>query len=190
MPDNDIDTSDAPSGVAVSLPEPVRRKVRELAQATIDARRADGDPDLCGDLEATVYGPVFEISSPLAADLYVFHRGDLFGASDYLFMLFDPASGRITADPVNLYGKWMDGDWGARLEKPLVSFTDLDGDGIAEQKMTSFCATATRSATERHRSGRRSRYRSPSTEETQCPILKCSPPASPASSVPTAACSG
>jgi hypothetical protein len=69
---------------------------------------------------------------PVPRDLYVFHLREPGGNDSYYFFLYDPRTRAVTDRPPSIYAKWMQGDWGAPLEKPIISFHDLDGDGAPE----------------------------------------------------------
>ena len=131
-PDNDISFAEHPTGQQVALPPSVRYKIDALAQEACFAARAHGDELMpLGDY----YGNTFLVRSPKGMSLYVFHRQTMaLSYSEYFYMLYDSATGRVTARPQDTYGKWA-GAWGDSddvIPKPYVTYEDLDHDGNVE----------------------------------------------------------
>jgi hypothetical protein len=131
--DNDLDPNGDPVGPTTRLPASVGEVCRTLAEDAVkNWTQVCQDGEECDVDVADFFGPIVRLKSPDQRELYVFKRTYLFGASFYFFILYDPKTERATASPPSIYRKWMDGDGGAPLEKPIVKFHDFDGDGRVE----------------------------------------------------------
>jgi len=129
LPKNDMSFEEEPAGAPASLPVPVQAKIHELARrACLDIRRDSGFssyPSL-----ADFYGPIFLIAAPARDSLFVFTREWPTAGPVYFFILYSPSSHSVTKAPPTTYGKWSIGD--TAVQRPLVSFVDLDHDGVPE----------------------------------------------------------
>jgi len=124
---NDFTTSRHPVGTRVSVPRVVARKIETLVGQAYSPENKSYFP------RRSFFGPIFRITAPKNCYLYVFRRTGPMDSDFYFFILFDPATNRITRNPVFIYGKWMEGDdWGSELRRPLLSFEDIYGDGELE----------------------------------------------------------
>ncbi len=116
MPDNDISFDKNPEGKIVKIPEAVRAKISSLTSGDFDIHES----------------VVFQIALPKNNRLlFVLIDRYSCGNNAYDLMLFDPNTSEVTDEPVVLPGSAMDkGD--EFLEKPFISFDDIDKDGRAE----------------------------------------------------------
>jgi hypothetical protein len=132
--DNDMSLADYPIGKRVPVPGPVQMRIHALVSRAVERRRTQGITlDDYGVTVEYFYGPIIRITMPDEKYLFVFKQKDMFGVIFYHLILFDPMAELVTQDPPAIYGRWMEGgDWGAKLENPLVSFDDLDQDGRPE----------------------------------------------------------
>jgi len=129
--DNDFSTVADPSGQLLPVPKPVARQIHALV--TDAYRRWNCTPkEQCFTPIRDFYGPIFRIVTPRHRYLYVFKRVAPLGASFYFLLLYDPATQRVTQQPRAIFGKWMEGGLDSLMQKPLVSFDDLDQDGAPE----------------------------------------------------------
>lgn len=132
--DNDIriHADDRQRGKSVPLPKAVREAMDANTDwVTASYRRHGAEGAIWFDENETcrdVYPLVNRIALPGGLELYVVHAAGEFGAYYYLLYVYDPASGRLTKKPANIFGKWADksDDF---LRRPYVSTADLRGDG-------------------------------------------------------------
>lgn len=129
--DNDFTIDQQPGGKAVPVPAPVTRKIDSLVDVVYAQFRCDPGEE-CYYPRSFFYGPVFRIAGPRNLELYVFRRIAPLGAEFFFFILFDPVTKKVTSDPPYIFAKWMGGVEGVELQKPLLSFDDVDGDGQTE----------------------------------------------------------
>ena len=128
---NDFTTDERPLGKTVPVPRIVEGKINALVDKAYD--KIKGKPSWKQDFPRdSFFGPIFRIAAPNNRELYVFRRTGPVGTDFFFFILFDPKTKKITHSPPYIYAKWMQGDWGAELQKPLLSFQDIDGDGQEE----------------------------------------------------------
>jgi hypothetical protein len=124
---NDFATDGHPVGKSVPVPSVVARKIESLVDRVYRPEDKTYLP------RESFFGSIFRITAPKNRYLYVFRRTGPLGSDFYFFMLFDPATNKITRSPPYIYGKWMEvDDWGAELRRPLLSFEGILGDGEQE----------------------------------------------------------
>jgi hypothetical protein len=129
----DLDPDHDPRGVPSALPAPVEATVRRLTyrhwKRYLAWRGTAGSATHLRDF----LGPIIRIPTPQHLDLYIFEEADPVDCAYYDFILYNPRTKQATAKPPYIYAKWMPGeDWGEPLERPLISFKDIDGDGSEE----------------------------------------------------------
>jgi len=131
---NDLDPDSTPKGNTIRIPNRVSSKINTLIKKNYyEWRNAcvldEGEEsEECNYPIKSFYGNVIKLSTPIGLDLYVYEYRYMFGNNFYGFILYDPKTDHITSNPPEIYGKWMDGDWGGRLQKPIVSFSNNIGD--------------------------------------------------------------
>ena len=127
-PDNDISFSNN-SGTHGGIPPAVKRKMDALAVIDCFNNIAySNDPPLSLD---RFYGRAFAVRGPDSSALYVFDLTGRLGYEVYYFILFDPATQRVTPRPAAIFAKWARDDDDA-CHRPFVTFEDLDHDGHPE----------------------------------------------------------
>src|SRR5579862_5838627 len=126
---NDIAITEHPKGKTVEIPIHVLNVIDSIVHTDFERRKTTTDSVQLRDLSVDAfYGPVFRITAPGNRYLFIFKEEDVVGILFYYLIMYDHKSGRTTANPPSVYGKWMEGgDWGAELTKPLVFFDTSEG---------------------------------------------------------------
>jgi hypothetical protein len=126
--DNAFTLEAHPAGPAFPVPPSVTEKIDSLVDPVYAHWK--NILDEAGVYERDYfYGPVFLVTTPRGLKLYIFRQKAPFDADFFFFMLFDPRTKSVTQNPPCIYAKWMHE---TDLQKPLLSFFDLDGDGEEE----------------------------------------------------------
>jgi hypothetical protein len=124
--DNDIRIAgdDRPSGKPVPMPLPVVQQIRNEAKAVLARVPAGTADDLtCKDLLPDTY----RISEQQGRQLFVAHVYVGLDIGYFCFILYDPATGKVTQHPPEMSAKWTEG-FGAKdelMKPPFVSTADL-----------------------------------------------------------------
>jgi hypothetical protein len=114
--DNDLAVGHSHPGKRVTVPRAVWARISAVARAT-----------------QRTTGSIVRITAPARAYLYVAELVDSSGASFHLLVAFDPARNAATPSPPMVVAQSTEiGKDAGVLEKPLVHFEDLDGDGQPE----------------------------------------------------------
>jgi hypothetical protein len=114
--DNDLVVGHYHPGKRVTVPRAVWARIRGVADS---AQRT--------------LGPIVGITAPEGKRLFVVELADPSNAASQALIAFDPARGTATRNPPLLAAQWVElGVTSGLLEKPLVHFEDLDGDGHPE----------------------------------------------------------
>lgn len=131
---NDFDPNTKAAGKIVEIPAVVENKINGIIQSAYSewsntCISEEGDNSIeCKETVDDFYGPVIRLSAYGELELYIFEIKYLF-SNFYGFILYNPTENIITDSPPQIYGKWMEGDWGGNLKKPIVSFDNNIGNG-------------------------------------------------------------
>lgn len=135
--DNDITPGDDATQATEAVPQVVTQKFSKIVSDTYDWYLKNDDDcaksvDDCGLKKSALYGRVYRLDAPAKNRAYVFKLEGLFGVTLYYFAIYNPNTNQVTAKPVSIYGKWLDGFYGdndsrLKLRKPFISFTTVDG---------------------------------------------------------------
>jgi hypothetical protein len=117
--DNDVFPDETVAKAFVAVPDVVRHRIGSFV-----ARKRVEQTWEMGDLS----WEVFLVRGPLTRDLYVTHVDKSCGGDWYFIFVYDRLENRISATPAMISVKWTH----ASLEKPMISFDDLDEDGEPE----------------------------------------------------------
>ncbi len=116
----------------VLLPKSVREKICEVTLKQFLSTYYETDKPK---KYAEIFGPVFRISFPGTEHLhlYVYNLYTIMGERDFVLLVHDVRTDKVTAQPARFSGWWMRGCLlAAALKKPLVDFDDLNLDGKPE----------------------------------------------------------
>jgi hypothetical protein len=153
--DNDLPWEDKPlAAQRVRVPQEVQVRIDRI----VDSARKNwvvsfGTPDIGP--KSFAYGSIYRFSLSSSRNLFFFQLVNPLGFTTHFLIVFDPKSRVATKDPPALWGKWTDmrrnsmtSDHGDTdlLQRPLISFDDLDQDGqpeivIQEVVQTVLCIT-------------------------------------------------
>lgn len=118
---NDLDPNSKTVGKIVAIPAGVESRINRIVQSAYSewskiCISEEGDNSI--ECKATVedfYGPVIRLSAYGELELYIYEIKYLFN-NFYGFILYNPQKNIITDNPPQIYGKWMEGDWGGNLK--------------------------------------------------------------------------
>ncbi len=131
-PDNDDALPGETDGEPIALPpvvdERVRQVLRQRYRTYVQAVKSVHDRWF-RPLRETCDG-VYLVRGPGSIDVYVVHMNYCFWA-EAGFLVHDTATHHVTVEPARIDTCWMQRD-DDLLERPLVSFEDLDGDSSPE----------------------------------------------------------
>ncbi len=126
----------------VLIPEEVKNKIHDIAKKNYQfyIKNMEQENEKWYYKLKEFYGPIFMIKAPQGKQLYVYKVILPFSASNYYFILYELETKVATENPPYIYGKWMEGKEQnigmvpryLYLEKPLVTFDDINLDGKQE----------------------------------------------------------
>ena len=119
-----------PGSRLVRLPDAVRKKICEVTLEQFRSTAFEGPTRY-----AHLFGPVFRIQAPDRATLrlYVYRVRSIMTEFNMVLLLHDTRTGQVTPRPVSFSGRWLgEADPLLLLQRPYVSFDDLNLDGWAE----------------------------------------------------------
>jgi len=118
-----------PGSRLVRLPDAVRKKICEVTLEQFRSTAFEGPTQY-----AHLFGPVFRIQAPDRATLhlYVYRVLSIMTEFNMVLLLHNTRTGQVTPRPVVFSGRWLHSEADVLLQRPYVSFDDLDLDGRAE----------------------------------------------------------
>jgi hypothetical protein len=156
--DNDIDYFDHQKAKLIPLPKEVQVALKTVVKKDYEAilkleyGGSSNDKSIVNGVQPLreLYGTIFRLDRPDHLQLYAVYV-DLYGSLGggyYLFILYDPATGKFTKDPAEISSHWAGvGDYpeDTPLVKPYVFFEDLFGGGPKEVVLEEFFHNGTES---------------------------------------------
>lgn len=138
---NDLPWEDEPRDAQrVRVPQEVQTRIDQI----VDSARKTwivsfGNRDVGP--KSSAYGSIYRFSVPDGWHLYFFCLVNPVGFTTHFLIVFDPSTRALTKNPPALWGKWTDlertsiahgNNRGDLLQRPIISFDDLDQDGQPE----------------------------------------------------------